>query len=237
MAIVRRESRKPDVTFRFRKEKDNPDVCVWLSVSIRKTKKVLDQKGRFWISNVWNREVVSKLEERWAAFLNAHQAVEESARDVPSTPSVEELKALQRDGYWGRVVEATKPYEAWAEKHQHLRESLDREDLELKKLYDELLRQRPDIPEKLLSYVVPLEGNIADENYYCLYRSSIWSSKQALVPDQWRVLIENSLAHEDAKLKAALKPLGNSPPDPSRPTKPYLVKNSRDNMALDLQED
>jgi HNH endonuclease len=224
--MITRASRKPEISYRFRKLPDQAEVSVWLSVHVPATHKRFNQKGVFKISNFWDQQTIRRLEELSVRSDTRWQAVAESAQSKPTVPTIEKLKDLQRSGYDGRVVELTAPYVKWVEEDKCAKRTWNEASVELASLFAEMVRQRGALPEKLLAYVIPLNRDQADERVYALYRSAVWSSQHDLKPEQWQILVDTFLEREDAELAVALAPLALCESEPTRERIPPEVRRA-----------
>lgn len=225
--IITRVSGKPEISYRFRKVADQAEISSWLSVRVPTKNKHFNQKGVFKISNFWDEQTIRRLEELSLRSDTLLRAVEESERSQPSMPPIEELKDLQRSGYHGRVLELTSPYVIWAERYESAKRTWNEALAELASLFADMVRQRSDLPEKLLAHLIPLEPEGAkDERIYVLYRSAVWSSEQELKPEQWQILVDRFLEREQAELAAALTPLALGQSERTRERIPPEVRRA-----------
>ncbi len=212
--MITRVSRKLEIFYRFQKAPDQAYVSAWLSVQVPAKKKRFNQTGQFFqIENFWDAQTIRRLEELYVRTDTLNQALEEIARSEPTVPTIGKQKDLLRSGMVEAFREQTSPYLAWEEQFKSADLAKGEAWAEGASLIAEMVRQRSDLPEKLLAYVIPLRyEEQADERAYALYHSAIWRSDRNLSLEQWKILVDRFLEQEDAELAAALSPpaLGES---------------------------
>lgn len=236
--MITRVSRKPQISFRFRKLPDQAEVSSWLSVYVQAKNKRFDQKGTFTIRNcsdVWDEQTILRLEELSVRSDTLRLALEESMRDQPTEPPKEEIKNLGRTGYRSieeiadakkRLTELTSPYLEWFKQFTGVKRAHDKVKAELVSLFAEMVHQRSELPEKLLAHAIPLKREEVDERTYVLYRSSVWCSEQELKPEQWPILVDHFLEREETELAAALTPLSAGESETTRERIPPEVRRA-----------
>jgi hypothetical protein len=100
--------------------------------------------------------------------------------------------------------------------YEHLHEYLPRLELPLRRdiilaqedtnrRYSSLINAEPIVARMIPNPVILSQHSMRTEHEYALYREAVWRCERQLLPDQWRVLVDDYIAREEAEFSRALR--------------------------------